>query len=363
MPVAAPKKMANFFPVAGDASFGAEFDCWHPEAAFGLEEQDGVSDWKSGTLTTIDAESNLPMVDLPAILLHMVKYCWEKASVSEGATRGPVQIGGARQSRLDAMAKSFDPREIMKQASLKLDAAKGVAPAVSPFNMGSLPHLQGVATDWKTMEQLDRVNAYTFRGDRRTPALIKADGGFNPPNSRTDAYYVDNVIYKQFDQYMQRRYKVKVSKATFDQAYSRQPAGSEGRKVLNNFCAWKALADNEAYHAGRMLASEALKGYISTSRAVPIAKNFAGCGGWVFVTRVRGGFLIPDKGKSEWTKIFGEQEIALPSALPWSDIFGFRMMAAKTKTFAGPVYLRKTFAAGNATAFAKCFDLLSGKKQ
>lgn len=358
-----PKKMGQFVPVSGDSSLSSEFDCWHPEAAFGLEEEGGYSAWRGGTLPSIEAESSLPMVDLPRMLLHMIKHCWEKASVSAGATRGPVQVGGARQTALDKMAKSFDPREIMKQASLKLDAARPVAPAVAPFNMGSLPHLQGVANDWKTMEQLDRVNAYTFRGDRRTPAVIKADGGFNPPNTRTDKHYVDTVIYGTFNVYMKKRFNITVPKATFDQAYNQQAATTEERKVLSSFFAWRTLVDNEAYHAGRMLAAEHMKGYISTSRAVPIAKNFAGFGGWVFVTRVRGGFLIPDKGKTEWTKIFGEQEVALPSALAWSDIFGFRMIAAKQKIFAGPVYLRTGFSALNGTAFHKCFDLLSGKTQ
>jgi hypothetical protein len=84
----------------------------------------------------------------------------------------------------------------------------------------------------------------------------------------------------------------------------------EAKRVMMSFSIWRALADSEALHAGRMVASEALKGHISTTRAVSVAKHFAKAGGWVYMVLVQGGFLLPAKGKHVWTQIFGEQEIA-----------------------------------------------------
>jgi hypothetical protein len=361
------RKMANFMPVAGDASLSAEFDCWHPDPRFGQNPQDAQSSWEGGALTAIKAEDGLRFVDLPKKLEHMIKHCWQAASVSAGAARGRVQLAGARQNPLDTMHKSFNPADVMQQARIKLAGARPVAPTMQPLAVDArltrqTPHLSGIARDWKTHEQLERVNTYTFRGDSRAPTLIKVDGGFNPPISRTDSYYVDNVVFDYFQKYMLARYDVAVSKATFDRVYNENPAGSEERKVMNQYFVWRALVDNEAYHAGRMLACEALKGYISTSRAVPVARHFAKNNGWVYLTRVRGGFLIPDKGTTEWTKIFGEQEIALPAALKWSDIFGFRQVD-NGRYLAGPVYLRRGFEAKNAGAFGQSFELLSGKPQ
>jgi len=69
---------------------------------------------------------------------------------------------------------------------------------VSPTKHAAmLPNLQGVANDWKVHEQLERINAYAFRGDTRNPNVIKAASGFTPPSSRTDAYLLPAGLYKQ----------------------------------------------------------------------------------------------------------------------------------------------------------------------
>jgi hypothetical protein len=108
-------------------------------------------------------------------------------------------------------------------------------------------------------------------------------------------------------------------------------ANSDERRVLVNYFAWRSMTNYEAFHLGRMLADETLKGYISTTRAVTVARKFAKANGWVYLTRVRGGFLVPDKGTGtgvlkEWVKKFGEQEVALPGTLKWKDVFGFRQV-------------------------------------
>lgn len=367
------RKMAAFIPVDGERSLDAEFECWHPSPEFALKEADGFKEWKGGALNIIKAEAGLPLVDLPAQLEHMVKYCWQKASgPSAGVTRGRVQISGARQNRLDTMAKSMNPADIFKQARTKLQGQSYVPqvqpmkPFAGPPGMAGIDHLKGIATDWRLMEHMERVSAYTFRGDTRPLAAVKTAGGFHPPITRTDTWYVDNVIFPQFASYMKRRFQVDVSKGMFDQAYAQQGGTSDAHRVLQNFVVWQSLVQNETYHLGRMLADEALKGYTSTTRATGVAKGFAGIGGWVYLTLVQGGYLVPEKGRHAWTAIFGEQEVALPASIPWANVFGFRRVAKGAdggKKFAGPIYFRKGFAARNADAFHESYQLFSGKVQ
>lgn len=366
-----PTKMLAFTPAAGDSSLSAEFDCYHPDAAAARQEVPGNMSWQeSHGLEFIEAEANLAPVDLPKILEHMIKHCWKDGAVSDGAARGRLQLGGARQAdlaRREAVAVK-SPNEIFALARMKATNA-APAPRVAPTKlpqapMDKHPHLNGIAADWKTHESLKRVNAYTFRGDTRGPAAIKQAQGFHPPISRTDDYYVNNVVRVEFQSYMQRRYQIDVSNAEFTRAYAGAARGPEERRVLHNYFVWRQVVSNEAYHAGRMLATEALKGYISTTRAATVAKGFARGNGWVYVTLVRGGFLIPDQRTTEWTKAFGEQEIALPAPVAWNEVFGFRHVApGKGGLFDGPVYLRKGFEARNAKAFEEAHLLLSGKKQ
>ena len=136
----------------------------------------------------------------------------------------------------------------------------------------------------------------------------------------------------------------------------------EAKRVMMSFSIWRALADSEALHAGRMVASEALKGHISTTRAVSVAKHFAKAGGWVYMVLVQGGFLLPAKGKHVWTQIFGEQEIAMPVLIPWSNVFAFRQVQPQgMNKFAGPLYYRRGFDKQNPDVFKASYDLLSGK--
>lgn len=367
------RKMAAFIPAGGDSSLSAEFGCWHPSPEFSLKEKRAMQSWNGGTLDFIKAEVGLPFIDLPTQLQHMIKYCWQAASPTAGAARGRVQLAGGRQAQLDSLSKSRNPADIFKAARAKLagaPAARQVHPLAAnvlgtPDQVG---HLDGIARDWKLMDKVERVNAYTFRGDSRPPAEIAKANGFHPPITRTDTWYVDNVVFKQFKSYMERRHGMTLTKAMFDKAYANTGGDNEANHVLRNFIVWQSAVESEAYHLGRMLASEALKGYTSTTRATPVAKGFAKAGGWVYLCLVQGGYLVPDQGKHVWTGIFGEQEIALPGAVPWASVFAFRQVSpAKTGPtvgkFAGPIYVRKGFDARNSHAFQESYQLLSGKAQ
>lgn len=357
------QKMNRFLPPGNDWSIESEFECWHPDAAFAFTEKLGAVSWNGGSLDTIKADVTLPFVDLPKQLEELIKHCWQKATASPGAGRGSsqIQLGGARQQNF--IQKGFQIGGARIQAGLQ--ARNDYIPMVSPTKppVANVPHLSGVANDWKVMQQLERVNAYTFRGDSRAPAAIKGAGGFYPPMSRNDTAYVEGAIFKEFESYMQRRFQQTLDKQTFLDAYNKVLNTADAKKVMLNFSIWKAVCEQESLHVGRMLANEALKGYISTTRAVPVAKAFAKTNGWVYVTLVKGGFVVPEKGKNVWTAIFGEQEIALPVPLPWTDIVGFRGIGPVQQKFVGPIYFRKDFDSQDSTAFQKVHDLLSGKVQ
>ena len=116
-----------------------------------------------------------------------------------------------------------------------------------------------------------------------------------------------------------------------------------------------------------MVANEALKGFISTTKAVTVAKAYAGTnGGWAYAMFVNGGFHLPTKDEAgsvnNWTALFGEEEIAYPGSIPWPQVVGFRKVGSDAK-FEGPIYLRDSFVELEKDAAMSVFELLSGKSQ
>jgi hypothetical protein len=355
--------------MTGGGAFNG-FDAFSPDPACSKQDDfggDWADNWK--TLEPIQAEQDVQHVDLPEKLRQLIKFCWKSATPmkSERGHLGRVQIGGGQRAvqhdaRLNAVQGSFMPNSYAARTAPYVKQVQPLSPGKVTITSDVNRHLQGVPTDWKTHDQLTRVSAYTLRGDTRDPETVKGHRGFQPPITRTDKYYVDTVIYPEFNGYMQRRFGTEVSKDDFDRALVYTCCEDE-RRLLNNFFVWRGLVEREAYHAGRMLASETLKGYISTTRSVKVAKSFAKKNGWVYVLLVKGGFVIPDKGSHYWTEEFGEQEIAFPGAVPWEGVFGFRHLEQNSSKFTGPVYLRKGFKFRNPKAFTQVFELLSGKKQ
>ncbi len=348
-------------PTQGLPAFQGEFDTVEADPEIAKSEKSGNVAWMGGTLPFIPVEGGLPPVDLPARLKQLIQNSWKSARPSKTQSRSKLKIG-------DRTPHSWKPADIMAHKKLVEDSTyhKAVQP-LTPFadrRAELAPHLAGVAADWKTHETLQRVSAYTFRGDKRNPAAIFAAKGFNPPISRTDQFYIDEVIYPEFKGYLERRFNKTITRADFDRAYNQTITVESDRKLIHNYFVWRALLEDESYHAGRMLAKETLKGYISTSRACTVAKGYAKPDGWVYVTRVLGGFLIPDQGKHEWTTIFGEQEIATLGSIPFHEIFAFRQIAGDMRCrFTGPIYLRRNLRIRNPVAFKEIYELLSGRVQ
>jgi hypothetical protein len=168
---------------------------------------------------------------------------------------------------------------------------------------------------------------------------------------------------------MQRRFAKDLKAAiTPDEflATVRQSAQTpDARETLLFYSTWRALVKTEELHLGRMLAEEALKAYISTTKAVTIAKGHAskreGSKGWVYCVAVLGGFVVPAKGTTQWTSIFGEQEIAAIGKVPWNAVAAAR--AVHDSFFVGDIFIRKGFDKLDPKPFNKIYRLLSGARQ
>jgi hypothetical protein len=334
------------------ANYDDDFWAYRP-ADFKAEEESGDVAWTGGELNFIPSRAHAarPMTPLSPALETLLDHAWKSAKKPDSAP-GPITLAASRGSHQPG-------------AAVQVGVYKPIPVTKSPafaVQVGAAPHLKtGFARDWDLQRDIPRVHAYTFRGDTRNPKEIKKAGGFLPPITRTDAYYMENVVYKQFNQYLQSKVGMSISYADFQKCVN-QSMDTGLRTLFVHYGIWRACVEQEALHLGRMLAEEALKGFISTSRATKVAKGFAKANGWVYVLFLNGGYVVPKKGTSAWTTIFGEQEIAMPESVPWEAIMGFRQTDAGKK-FTGPIYLRDTFEASESAAAQQCYELLSGKKQ
>jgi len=283
-------------------------------------------------------QTGLPPID--PILKRLIESLWKRAEPAAGATRGAVQIGSR-------------------------------GGTVTPQRDAYRPQTRGAATitDMDHIGKLARINAITFRGDTRSPqALLVGNGksgGFTPPNSRTDDFYIYGAVFNGFKIYMKSRFGVDITMADYVSAIAGSAPSAQAKHVLADYMMWRAVMESEAMHTGRMVADEFLKAYISTSRSLAVARSFAHAKGnmvaWFYITRVRGGFVIPDAGV-KWGTI--EQEIAQFGPIPPADILGFRKSFSGGQgnhwAGTGPIYIRRDFRKSEPDAFAKAFNMLSG---
>ncbi|TCJ17188.1 hypothetical protein EZJ19_04345 [Parasulfuritortus cantonensis] len=340
-----------------------EFGEYDPEGKYAGEEQEGNMSWSGGTLGYINSKSKLPMLPLPPAMQKMLDHAWTAASPAAGASRSGVQMGGHRQG---VAVKQPAP------GYQKINTPAIIAKADQGFHNSQVAsgatHLKSTfATDWALHKGFDRVRAFTFRGDKRDPLAIKNAGGFKPPITRTDDWYVENVVYKQFSRWLKDRAGMDITWPQFRDAIQKSIPDQTMKQAVWHYGTWRMMVDLEQFHLGRMLAEEAMKGFISTTRAVTVAKGYASnssTAGWVYVTRIDGGYVVPDQAKHQWTTIFGEQEIAMPGAVTWENVMGFRQVTKGAfPKFTGPIYLRDHFVSEEKDAAEKVYKLLSGKKQ
>lgn len=285
------------------------------------------------------------------------------------------------QALIDTTWKAVSPREGAGRARTAIiggqrGAGFGVAPtfvSAAPVGYGGLTNLEGaghlktvVPTDWKLMRDMPRVSAYAFRGDTRNPAQIRAVDGFQSPITRTDEHYKKNVIFPLFKAYLEKKLGAPQA-LTYDQlnvALMQVLPTPEEREAFAFYNLWRSQVERESMHIGRMLAQETLKGYVSTTKATPVAKAFAKKNGWVYLVLVKSGFLVPAKGTHPWTSLFGEQEIASPKPIHWKRVVAFRQVSnQEDRHFTGPIYVRPEFIVDSNEAFRLAFQQLSGWNQ
>ncbi|HEY4029427.1 MAG TPA: hypothetical protein VGM25_03720 [Caulobacteraceae bacterium] len=288
-----------------------------------------------------------PIQPLDPPLRAIIDSMWKRAEPAKAATRSSITVG------LRGQAAPIGPAP--KQEAL-------YHPHVNPLTQfNDDPH--AFARDWGYTNTIERTNAVTFRGDSRPPNwVISKDMGFFPPNAREDDFYLYGVVFGKFKDYMKRRYDRDISMADYVSALSGTAPSAEAKTVLVNYMMWRKICEGEAFHLGRMVADEALKGYISTSRALPMSVYFATGratkpSGWVYVTQVKGGFIVPTL-KNYWGT--HEQEIANWGPIRAADIVGFQKVALSGDGLS-PIYIRPTFRKTEPKAFRKVFDTLSHK--
>jgi hypothetical protein len=311
--------------------------------------------WKTVVPKTAPAIGNLPKV-----IDDMVKMTWKIAEPTDGAQRG-----APNHNQIFVGTRGTNTSTIAAQTY-----HKQIQPYQSAIHT-KLGNKDALATDWAEFNKIQRTNAVTFRGDTRSPVeVIKTQGGFNPPNSRTDRYYLENGIYNGFAYYIKTRYGADVSQTDFLKAVDSAAPTTDDKKILADYVIWRQIMERESGHLGRMTDNELLKGYISTARAIDTAIQFGSNhhtkAGWLYLVVVHGGFIVPFTGQNKniWTT--GEGEIAQLGPVPSERIVGFRHLTPNTNGDygcrpVGPIYVRRSFRKGEPEAFAKAFKIMSGK--
>lgn len=349
----------SVIPKASGTIFGGEFLEYPPQKDYAKTEVGADPSWKGGHLPFIKS-SKIATAELPLepSFKRFLDLLWKPAELH----RDLPQTNYLAQTRVAGAGA----RQALQPGRPPVPTFQNVSPTKPA---AQAPHLDGLARDWKGMLDLKREIAFTFRGDSRSPQDMKTVyKGFQPNSARNDQMYLHNQVFEAFASYLQRGYQKQITLDQFKDALSKAMSDPQSTRLFVEYASWRMLIKSEEMHIGRMLANEVLKGYISTTKAVPVAKGFAltkvgATEGWVYCVLIEGGYEVPDQGKSHWTATFGEQEIAYPGAVAWDKIYGFRKVMKATRKFEGNIFLRSGFTASEKDAAEQVDKLLSGKVQ
>jgi hypothetical protein len=349
-----PKTMKEFDSTQSDALgwLVTEFEGFEPDSTYDFTRASPLkSSWKIIQPKTAPVIWGTPEV----IKDKLKKVVWNFAPSSD-AQRGQLLMG----------TRGYQPSMVASHVSSSFQAPKPGQLPYKPAIHTKLNSYDQRATDWKEFGKIERTNAVSFRGDTRTPLqVLKEAGGFYPPNTRTDRYYLENGIYEGFAYYMKERFNTDVAQADFLKAVDKLAPTFEDKKLLADYFAWRKLMESESGHLGRMTDNELLKGYISTARAVDTSIDFATNqgkkDGWLYLVVVHGGFIVPAvtaKKSPVWGTLEGE--IAQLGAIPTDRIVGFRRVPVASRKPEGPIFIRRSFRKGEPEAFEKAFKIMSG---
>ena len=327
-----------------------DFGEYTADPRYGALEERGNKDWNGGDLAYIKAPDTVASF-FPGELTVFLSHVWKD---------GVKKTFLPQQSLMGSHRGRVVP-DILPSAYSRIPNA---APIPSTPDPTKTSHLIGIANDWTTMLSIKKVKAFTFRGVRSwgNPNQIKGSGGFHPNATRDDDLYLNppqGPVFLAFQEYMKRRHNKTITESDYTAAITQRSL--QFKRLFIEYSLWRALLKGEEMHLGRMLANELLKGYISTTKAISVAKGYAGADGWVYCVLVREGYEVPKKGGTQWTEIFGEQEIAFPGSIPWNDVYAFRKV--DNLKFSGPVMLRAGSGYWSQDVTVRVYNLLSGKAQ
>ncbi len=338
---------------SGDVGYAAgEFEAFNPNPNYGWPNAVRGAAPSKGAWPIIEPRHAPPVPQqLPDVITRVLKSCWK--ATEPKSQRGNVVMG----------ARDMSSRG---QAALQ---AQQYAPQVRPVRANIetvMGNLDAIASDWDRFGEIERTNAVAFRGDSRKPADVFKAGGFTPPTSRTDAWYLENAVFEAFDDYLFRRYKRHITKPEFLWAVRDGRAMASDSQLLIEYTAWRRIVSSESAHLGRMVENECLKGYISCSKSIDSSLAFAtntyNRPGWLYLVIVHGGFIVPFKASPKFKAVWntGEAEIAQWGAIPAERIVGFTHVQQIAKPD-GPIFIRKSFRKNDPKAFEIMFNVMSGR--
>jgi hypothetical protein len=285
--------------------------------------------------------------NLPKIVEDLVKATWKYAEPTDGAARGNIMMGTRGMAAPAHIANGVYHKQV-----------RPVAPVLTT----TFPTNTPIASDWFVFNAIKRTNSVSFRGDTRPPSqVIGRQNGFNPPNSRTDRYYLENNIFEAFNSYSLRRFGNAIAKTDFLRAVDSVIPSADDQRLLVDYLMWRKITEREAVHLGRMVENECLKGYISTARIIDTSIRFGTAfnkrPGWLYITIVHGGFIVPFGATNFWGS--EEGEIAQWGPIPGERIVGFVHLDGWKPD--SPIYIRRSFRKKEPKAFEEIFNIISGK--
>jgi hypothetical protein len=329
-------------------SVSSDFEAFKPYPRYSWEKGKRNPPQSKDVWKIVVPKTAPPIGRLPQIIENVLKSTWKYSEPKAGAQRGPVMMG----TRGGAVPGFVQNQTYQPQ----------VRPTTGKI-FSTFPNNSVIASDWKLFEQIERTNAVTFRGDTRPPqSVINTFGGFTPPNSRTDRFYLENGIFNNFQQYLDRRFQRPLSKEDFLRAVDSSLPNDTDKKILVDYMMWRKIMEREQMHLGRMVENECLKGYISTSRSIDssiqFGTNLNKQTGWVYLTIVHAGFIIPWGMNAFWGS--GEAEVAQWGPIPSERIVGFARFT-KWGILDSSIYIRRSFRKSEPHAFEQMFKVFSGK--
>ncbi len=241
-----------------------------------------------------------------------------------------------------------------------------------------------------------KVSGYGFRGETREPGEIKSARGFLPNATRDTPGWQLSIISKLLD-YALELYDKNDRHAPTRSTYviDRVESGKTTIVSVKDPAQLRALfldaeqARIDEEHPGLgiplhrhqfqplnlpfFLRDQTSGGFISLSKSIGIAKNFASgvptgepapgttrtaMPGYVYACYFEGAFQIPPATPDGVP--FDEQEVSMPGLVEWVDVVGWRKTDASGK-FCGPIHLRSSTIASDLPAMHAIWLLLSGK--